>query len=144
VLGEEATAVPVKETLEGLDASLTNETCPVGVPITTGANTTLNGALWPEVRVRGNVRPCKVKTPPVTLAEETVTVPPEAVIVPDRLLVRPTTTLPKSSEAGVGFKSTITPVPVNATDVGLFVALLVNVTCPEALPPGAEGEKFAV
>ena len=136
--------MPDRETVVGLEASLTKETWPVGFPMIVGANTTLNGALWPEVRVSGNVSPCSVKTSPLTLAEETVTVPPEAVMVPDRLLLRPKTTFPKLSEAGLGFNSTMIPVPINPTDVGLFVALLVKVTCPEKLPPGAEGKNLAV
>ena len=96
--------MPDRETVVGVfEASLAKLIWPVGLPAMMGANITVNGALWPAVRVSGNVRPCSVKTLLVTVTEDTFTVPPVAVIVPDRVPVSPRRTLPKTREAGFAF-----------------------------------------
>ncbi len=95
--------VPVSERLVGeLSALLGKETLPVTVPATEGANPAKKEAELPFVRVKGKVRPERLKPEPVMVGWVTVTSPvPVFFSVMICELLSPTRTLPKSRVAGV-------------------------------------------
>ncbi len=72
----------------------------VAVPLAVGANTTLNGTVWPAAIVIGNVIPDRPNSAPVDDAPETVTLAPLAVIDDDCVLLVPTVTFPKLRDVG--------------------------------------------
>ena len=97
---------------------------------------TVNGALWPVARTKGNESPLKVNSEVPTVAEETVTLEPVALSVPVKLALAPTTTLPKFRVVGVRFNCPAAiPVPdkkivmgeLEASEITEMLALLVPV-----------------
>ena len=82
-------------------ASLAKVTLLDAVPLLWGVNVTVNGALWPVARVKGNESPLKVNSEVPTMAEETATLEPVALSVAVILSVVPATTLPKFKVPGL-------------------------------------------
>ena len=124
-------------------ALLVIETLPEAAPVPVGAYFAVNDVLCPAVSVIA-VSPLMLKPVPVADPPEiaTLAVPVlERVIGTDPLL--PTTRLPKFTLAGLAVRCPCVPVPLNAIVKVGFVALLVTVTEPEAIPVDA-GAKFAV
>jgi hypothetical protein len=63
------TPVPERETVAGeFVALLTTEMLPVTLPVVEGAKLTLKVAVWPAVKVRGNVSPVRLNPVPLRLA----------------------------------------------------------------------------
>lgn len=52
------------------------------VPLVVGEKLTVNGMLWPAVKVTGRVNPPRMKAELLELAEDKVTLPPLAVKLP--------------------------------------------------------------
>lgn len=94
--------MPVRDwTADELDALLANDPLAAAVPLDCGVKTTVNDALCPAARVSGRESPLTLNSEVVMLAAVTVMLEPVAVIVAGRLLVCPTVTVPKFSEAGL-------------------------------------------
>jgi len=111
---------------------------PVTPPPVVGANFTLKETLRPAVRVAGNDRPLMVKPLPVSVARFTTTFTfPLFVNCTACVLVCPTVTFPKLSEAGDIVKPGCVPVPVSEIVKGEFAASLAIVRLPVTAP--AEG-----
>lgn len=139
------TPVPESGTFRfGFDALEVMLRLPLAAPILEGLNERANEALWPEVNVKGNVSPLRVK-PLLAAALEIVTLaPPELVRVPLMLFDVPTCMLPKLNAAGLEANwPWATPVPDTANMVEAFAALLANEIEPEALP-ATWGANFVV
>lgn len=88
-------------TEDELDALLAKEPLAEAVPLDCGVNATVYDALCPAARVSGRESPLTLNSEVVMLAAVTVMLEPVAVSVAGRLLVCPTVTVPKLSEAGL-------------------------------------------
>ena len=98
-----AVAVPDKEMVRvGFEAFEVMVTVPLALPVTVGANVTVNPVLCPAPKVKEELIPLRLNPVPLieTFVTETV-VPPVLVIVPDKDWFEPTVTLPKLSELGL-------------------------------------------
>src|SRR5262249_54699716 len=86
------TPVPVSATAKlGFDPFEVIERLPLKLPADEGVNVKVKVVLRPAFRVRGRVRPLRLKPGPVIVACEIVRVdPPELVSVCDKLLLLPT------------------------------------------------------
>jgi hypothetical protein len=131
-----ATPVPDTEIAnEGLGELLAKVTLPETAPADVGAKLTVNAEALPGAMVSGRVRPDSAKTLPETVACVSVRLAePGFVMVTVCELVMPSVTLPKATEVGVTEISGCMPVPLRAIVVGEFVALLLTVRLPVALP----------
>jgi len=136
-----ATPVPLRATVVGeFVAVLTSDTLPLTLPAAAGANRAVNVVLCPAVSVCGNVSPVMLRPAPVTLEELIVTFElPVFVMVTVWLAVLPTNTLPKLMLVGeaLSVSTCVTPVPLNETTVGEFVAVLASDTLPLTAPAAA-------
>lgn len=83
-----------------LAALLTREMLVEVLPLDCGVKTTESEALWPAVKVSGNVAPLRTNSGLPLAAEEMVTLAPVAITVCVRLSLLPTVTLPKLNVAG--------------------------------------------
>ncbi len=86
----------------GSEAFEVTVTVPLALPVTVGANVTVNPVLCPAAKVKDELMPLRVKPAPLMVTFDTDTlVPPLFVIVPDNDWLEPTVTLPKLSELGL-------------------------------------------
>ncbi len=129
------TAVPERPIVTGPLALLTTLALPVTLPELVGAKTTLNVAVCPAASVA--VSPL-VMYPAGTLIAEmfTMVLPALVSVTVCALLLLPRETFPKLSEAGLAesCKVEATPVPLRATLVGEFGALLAKEMLPVREP----------
>lgn len=135
--------MPDRATLfEGVGELFTSVRVPEKVPAVVGAKLTVKGEEPPGGILIGIVRPEKAKVVPESDAcvMDRLAVPGldmVSVCVP----VAPVLTLPKLAEAGEREICGWTPVPLRVMVVGEFVALLITLRLPVALPI-AEGMKL--
>lgn len=132
-----ATAVPENGIVSvALEALLVTERLPLAAPLVCGRNTALNVALWPAVKVSGNVRPLTVKPVPLAVACVMVTLePPELVNVPESVWLPPTCTEPKLRLDGLAVNAPgAMPDPESGKLKLEFEALDVIATLPVTLP----------
>ena len=115
-----AMVLPVRTTVVGAVAAvLINEIAPLILPADSGVNCTLKLLDCPAAKVNGRFKPVALKpVPPVTLAWLIVKLPfPLLLIRMSCVLVLPTTTFVKLTDAGDTARLACTPVPVVATVV---------------------------
>jgi hypothetical protein len=118
-------------------ALLVIEILPVAAPVVVGANLAVNVVLCPALSV---VAASPLMLYPVPVADPpeiaTLVVPP-FVSVMDAVALLPTSKGPKFTLDGLALRLACVPVPLNAIVIVGFVALLVIVIVPEALPAAA-------
>jgi hypothetical protein len=116
-------------------ALLTIEMPPVALPAAAGENFAVNEVLCPAFSVNGAVRPVMLNPVPDALPAEIPTLAvPEFVKVTLTDPLAPTSRLPKLMLAGFAVRFPRTPVPLSAIDTVGFVAVLVIVMLPAAMP----------
>lgn len=145
---DRGTAAPLRATAVELPVEelLAIVRAPVSEPAAVGANCRLNVAVWPALRVNGNVAPDTVNPVPDAVAELTVTAAePVDDSVSDWVACVPTATLPKAMLVEFTERVAVplppvpplaaAPVPVNGTVTDEFDSeLSAMVSWPVALP----------
>ena len=119
---------------------------PLTLPVTCGAKTAFNWALWPAAMVAPATPPVALNPAPLTLTCETVKLElPVFFTVTVCVVVPPTTSFPKFKllDERESVRVALAPVPVKAIVSVGFVPLLFSVTPPVTLPE-AVGEKATV